>query len=347
MDQPNHNEAAAGKRAPETGSRAAASSSVELPPNLFRYVLLTSGFHQFLLVMTTVAVFLIELVPLELQRRIVNDLVKGRQYQLVVLLCTIYGVVVLAQGGAKLALNVYRGWVGELAVRDLRKRVRALVGASSAPAIDPETQGAGIAMIVAEVEPIGGFVGGSISEPILQGGVLLTMLAYMIHLDPWMASAAVVIFVPQLVFVPLLQRAIVDRTGARVQILRRLSVSVVAPALGDPARGAADDARIDRVFALDMGIFRLKFTMNFLMNLCNHLQVIAALLLGGWLVLQDQLAIGGVVAFISAVGRLNDPWGDLVNYCRDVSVTDVKFRLVATAVNQLARDRKAAAAQPG
>ena len=95
--------------------------------------------------------------------------------------------------------------------------------------------------------------------------------------------------------------------------------------------------RIDRAFALDMGIYKLKFTMNFLMNLCNHFQIIAALLLGAWWVYTGRLEIGGVVAFISGIGRLNDPWGDLVNYFRDVSVTQVKFRLLANAVNQLAQ----------
>ena len=69
-----------------------------------------------------------------------------------------------------------------------------------------------------------------------------------------------------------------------------------------------DAKRIDRVLQLNMGIFSLKFSMNFLMNICNHLQVIAALLIGGWMVHTDQLELGGVVAFISAVGRLNDPW---------------------------------------
>jgi hypothetical protein len=47
------------------------------------------------------------------------------------------------------------------------------------------------------------------------------------------------------------------------------------------------------------------------------------------------LEVGGIVAFISAIGRLNDPWGDLVNYFREVSLTNVKFRLVANAVNRL------------
>ena len=74
------------------------------------------------------------------------------------------------------------------------------------------------------------------------------------------------------------------------------------------------------------------------MNLSNHLQIIAALLLGGWWVHTERLEIGGVVAFISAIGRLNDPWGDLVNYFRDLNVTRVKFRLLADAIDQLANE---------
>jgi ABC-type bacteriocin/lantibiotic exporter with double-glycine peptidase domain len=81
-------------------------------------------------------------------------------------------------------------------------------------------------------------------------------------------------------------------------------------------RETSHSRRIDRVLQLNVGIFRIKFSMNFPMNLCNHLQVVAALLIGGWLVQTDQLSVGGAVAFISAVGRLNDPWGDLVNYLR-------------------------------
>ena len=93
--------------------------------------------------------------------------------------------------------------------------------------------------------------------------------------------------------------------------------------------------RIDRVLRLNMGIYKLKFSMNFLMNFCNHLQVVGALLIGGWMVHTDQLEVGGIVAFISPIARLNDPWGDLVNYFRDLSLTQVKYRLVADRVSQL------------
>src|ERR1700719_2510018 len=98
-----------------------------LPRNVFRYVLGTSGLHQLFLLGLTVSVFLLEVVPLELQRRIVNNLVKHRPFSWVVSLCAVYAGIVLVQGGTKLALNIYRGWVGERAKRELRRRVHTFV----------------------------------------------------------------------------------------------------------------------------------------------------------------------------------------------------------------------------
>jgi ABC-type bacteriocin/lantibiotic exporter with double-glycine peptidase domain len=243
----------------EPGRRPArASGAAEMPRNIFRYVLETSGLHQLFLLLLTVGVFLLEVVPLELQRRIVNDLVKHRDFWLVIVLCAVYAGTVLVQRGTKLVLNVYRSWVGERATRDLRRRVRVLVSSPSPASSGSEAQEVQASMIVAEVEPIGGFVGASVSEPLLQGGVLLSVLAYMIHVDLWMAGTALALFVPQLVFVPLMQSAMNRRTGARIQIIRQLSISVVEAISGHDARDQTDDGRIDRVFELNMGILRFQ-----------------------------------------------------------------------------------------
>ena len=306
---------------------------IALPSNIYRYVWEASGWHQLPLVVLTVGVFLLEVVPLELQRRIVNDAVKDRNYSLVLILCAAYLGAVLLQGGTKLVLNVYRNWVGESAVRELRRRVHALVDATSAASSTLEAEGIQASMIVSEVEPVGSFVGGSVSEPLLQVGILASVLAYMIHVDPWMAAVALLFFLPQLIFVPLMQRAMNRRTHVRVRIIRRLSISVIEGG-GDAARDQADDDRIDRVFRLNMGIFKLKFSMNFLMNLSTQLQIIGALAVGAWAVLNDQLEIGGVVAFISGIGRITDPWGDLVNYFRDANINQVKFGLLRDAIKQ-------------
>jgi ABC-type multidrug transport system fused ATPase/permease subunit len=333
---PTHSESVVESRlSPPLAGPGGAPLHGSLPPNVFRFVLETSGLHQIALVVLSIAVFLIEIAPLELQRRIVNDLVKQRDFHLVIALCAMYVGVAFAQGGIKVVLNIYRGWVGERATRDLRRRLRTLVGAVATQSDEQHIRGVGVSMILAEVEPVGGFVGASISEPLLQAGVLLSVLAYMIHLEPLVAVAGIVLILPQLVFVPLMQHAINRRTGSRVWVLRQLTASLVSPAHRPDDRSVGDDRRIERVFRLNMGIIRFRFTMNLLMNLCTHLQVVSALLIGGWFVAHDQLEIGGVVAFVSAVGRLNDPWGDLVNYFRDVSTTNLKYGLIAAAARHL------------
>jgi ABC-type bacteriocin/lantibiotic exporter with double-glycine peptidase domain len=318
-----------------------------LPQNIFRYILATSAVHQVALSLLTVMVFLLEFVPLELQRRVVNDLVKNRNFRFVIVLCAVYLAVVLTQGGIKLVVNVYRAWVGECATRDLRKRVRALIEASPDASRNSEASGVEISMIVAEVEPLGAFAGAAVSEPLLQAGVLATVIAYLIHLEPWIAFATLAIFAPQIVFVPLMQGAINRSTASRVHVLREVSAEIIEPDDRAERRIHSMDTHIARVFQLDMGIFKLKYSMNFLMNLCSHLQIIAALLVGGWFVATDRLGIGGVVAFISAIGRLNDPWGDLVNYFRDMNSAQVKFRLVADAVDGLRPPRSGAPRDAG
>ena len=314
---------------------------VALPHNIYRYVLEASGWHQLPLVALTVCVSLLEIVPLELQRRIVNDVVKDRNYRFILILCTVYLGAVLLQGGTKLILNIYRNWVGESAVRELRRRVHVLISATSAESSTIEAEGVQASMIVAEVEPVGAFVGSSVSEPLMQASILCSVAAYMIHVDLRMAAVAILFFVPQLIFVPMMQHAMNRRTRVRIRLIRRLSISVIEGG-GDAERDRADDDRIYRIFHLNMGIFKLKFSMNFLMNLSTQLQVIGALAAGAWAVLNEQLEIGGVVAFVSGIGRITDPWGDLVNYFRDANLNEVKFALLRDALSQQAAEPEAA-----
>jgi ABC-type bacteriocin/lantibiotic exporter with double-glycine peptidase domain len=316
-----------------------------LPRYFYRYIINTSWHHQIPVLALTVATFLLQVVPLELQRRVVNDAVKSRHYEAILVLCAVYVAAIVVQGGTKLAMNIYRGWIGENAKRDLRRR---LYGVLNGAAADPkaEVQGTAVSMIVAEVEPVGAFVGSAVSEPLLQIGILASVLAYIVHLDVWMAVAALALFVPQLIFVPLMQHAMNRRTGIRVWVLRQIGGGVIKPHEAGSAVNPADIARIDRVLQLNMGILNFKFTMNFLMNLCAQLQVIAALLIGGWLVLHDRIGVGAIVAFISGVKQLNDPWGDIVNYFRDASLNHVKYNLLTTAVDRFATTASATAAQP-
>jgi ABC-type bacteriocin/lantibiotic exporter with double-glycine peptidase domain len=72
--------------------------------------------------------------------------------------------------------------------------------------------------------------------------------------------------------------------------------------------------------------------MNFLMNLFYHLGLVGILLVGSWQVIRGETEIGTVVAFLSGLNRMNDPWGDLVNYFRDLTNAAVKYRLITRVI---------------
>ena len=319
-----------------TGARAPpAGSSTVVPQNLTGLIWRCGPLEQSVLLALSVAVFLVNLVPLELQRRAVNAATETGGAGPVLLLAGIYAFTAAGLGLLKLAMNVYRGRVSENAVRWLRGAILDGMLRFDRHAPRPVAPGVEVSLVLSEVEPIGSFVGISVSQPALQGGILLSTFAYLGFLDPLMAMVAFAVFSPQTIFVPLIQRAINRRVGERIAVLRALSVEIVEEP-GDATVADRDYERgIDAVFALNMGVFKLKYSMNFLMNLMHHVAVASMLGLGGWLVVQGNIEIGTVVAFISGLAQINEPWGDLVDWYRELRVTQTKYELISRAVTML------------
>ncbi|MBS0526873.1 MAG: ABC transporter ATP-binding protein [Proteobacteria bacterium] len=316
-----------------------------LPRSMLGYVLRTSGKHQLGLAPLAAGVFLLTSVPLEIQRRIVNDAIRSGATTTIVWLAVAYAGVALVEQALKLALNVYRGWVSEDAVRTLRRTLREAglhepahrdvnrEAKSEASQDDDSETGTHAAMVVSEAEPIGGFVGMAISEPLLQIGILVSVIGYMTSLEWWALALSAGFLLPQLLFVPALQHAINRRAADRVKTLRHVGGDIVA-------RGVPEEDGIQRVFELNMGIYKIKFSMNLAMNFMYHAAVAIALGVGGLLAIEHKLEVGTVVAIVAGLGKLNDPWGDLVNWGREFSVDSVKYRLFADA---LGRHREALA----
>jgi ABC-type multidrug transport system fused ATPase/permease subunit len=320
-------------------------SAGQLPRTLLAFTFRFSGWHQMALSAMSVAVFLAEAVPLELQRRIVNDAFKGGAWTAILALCLAYAGLALAQGLLKLAMNIYRARVGEKAVRSLRLTVQQL--AQDAPEEGAGVDAAGIetSMTLAEADPIGSFVGVYLSEPMLQGGILVSVFGYMAYLQPTMALVTAAVFTPQLIFVPIMQSAINRRVARRISTLREVSGGMILETSAHAPVPVHDGqrARIEEVFRLNMGVYKLKFSMNFLMNLMHHLGTAGVLAAGGWFVVNGQTEVGTVVAFLSGLSRVNDPWGDLVNWFRDLTVTATKYRLISAAVRDIDAVQRAGA----
>jgi ABC-type bacteriocin/lantibiotic exporter with double-glycine peptidase domain len=304
-------------------------SDPHLANTLVGFIVKTSARHQLCLAAITLLLCLVITLPLELQRRIVNDALQRRDLGTIGWLAVAYFVAAVAQRSIKLAMSVYRGWVGESATRHLR----AMVLGSEREGGDRDhdsRKGVDISIVLAEADPIGSFVGASVSEPLLQFGALLSLLVYMACLHPWMALIALGALAPQTLFVPIMQNAINRRAKERILTLRAVSTALNRGLRGvDTLQRQLE--RADHVFGLNMGIYKLKYFMNFLMNSSVHLSMASTLALGGYFVSIGEIDAGSVVACAAGLSRISDPWGDFIDWFRDLRVTQARYALIRAA----------------
>lgn len=312
------------KKVPDLYLRKADS----MPRRLSGFIAMMGRGHQAVLVLLSVLLFALGILPLEVQRRIVNGATYGANLNTILGLVLIYLSLVLSEGAIKLVLNIYRGWIGELAIRWLRMTV---IDAGERHSEEHASLAEGIEMsiVLAEAEPVGGVVGTSISEPILQAGILLAVGGYMIYLQPLLAFAVLAVFIPQSILVPILQGLINQRVKTKITVIRHLSEEMVDHTSANSPRHQA--ARVQRLFSTNMSIYKLKYALNFLMNLMFQLGYAGIFALGGYYVITGRIEIGTVVAFIAGLSKVSDPWGALVDWYRDLRVTQVKYELIRDA----------------
>jgi ABC-type bacteriocin/lantibiotic exporter with double-glycine peptidase domain len=308
-----------------------------MPATFLGFVWRVSAWSQLWISLLAIAVFILNTAPLEMQRRILNAAVIHGDAKLVLALAAAYAGIVLSEGLVKLLMNIYRGWVGEKAVRAMRLAASALVDAMPEQNATAGVQGVEISLILAEPEPIGAFVGVAVSELVLDVGILLSVFGYMFYMQPLLAMVCFAIFFPQLVFVPLMQRAINRRVRSRIAVLRQASVGVLLPEHHDVERALKQELRFAEIFQLNLGIVKLRYSMKFLMNLTHNFGKVIILGVGGWYVINGQAEVGMVVAFVSGLNNVRDPWGDLVNWYQDMMVTRAKYRIFSAAMGKFAR----------
>lgn len=312
------------KKVPDLYLRKADS----MPRRLSGFIAMMGRGHQAVLVLLSVLLFALGILPLEVQRRIVNGATYGANLNTILGLVLIYLTLVLSEGAIKLVLNIYRGWIGELAIRWLRMTVID-AGERHSEEHASLAEGVEMSIVLAEAEPVGGFVGTSISEPILQAGILLAVGGYMIYLQPLLALAVLAVFIPQSILVPILQGLINQRVKTKITVIRHLSEEMVDHTSTNSPRHQA--ARVQRLFSTNMSIYKLKYALNFLMNLMFQLGYAGIFALGGYYVITGRIEIGTVVAFIAGLSKVSDPWGALVDWYRDLRVTQVKYELIRDA----------------
>ncbi len=288
----------------------------------------------------------------DLPKRIVDDALGGppgprdffgvefARLDYLLVLCFIFLALVVVNGVFKYVINVYKGIVGERMLRRLRYELYHRILRFPPAHFRVVSQGQLVQMVNAEVEPLGGFIGDAYAVPAYQGGMLLTILAFMFVQNPFMGLAAIVLYPVQVAVIPPLQRQVNELGKARVRQVR-----VLAERIGESTAGVADiranDAtayerarfadELGRVFFIRFKIFRKKFFIKFLNNFLAQLAPFLFYSIGGYLVLQGELTIGAILAIVAAHEKLASPWKELLTYYQLMWDSQIKYEQV---VNQ-------------
>jgi putative ABC transport system ATP-binding protein len=305
-----------------------------MQPTIFGFIRRYSWRQQLVILLATVLSFPFLYASLDLPKQIINDAlgqpdggtIMGYQFDQVeylMVLCGIFLVLVLINGGFKYFINVYKGVVAERMLRRFRYMLYSQTMRFPLPQFRRLSQGELVQLINAEVEPLGGYVGEALATPAFQGGTLLTILTFMFIQDPVLGLAAIILYPVQIYLIPKLQRRVNELGKRRVRRMRRLAekISETAGGVRDIRTNDASQyeraifsRELGRVFEIRFDIYKLKFLIKFINNFIAQLGPFFFFSIGGYLVIQGDLTIGALVAVIGAHKDLSAPWRELLNH---------------------------------
>jgi ABC-type bacteriocin/lantibiotic exporter with double-glycine peptidase domain len=310
---------------PKTPLKIAKTGDDSPASSILGYVWRMSGWHQVVACLAAVLLTLLNLVPLELQRRIVNEVVETQDLQQLYLFGGIYVAVVLMHQAVKFSLRIYQSWLTESATVYTRSHLINLY-ADGIESEEDDTGGRTVSIVGSEVEKLGGFVGEAISQACANISMLLGVLTYMLVIEPMIALFALAVLFPQVILTPVIQRRLNDLVEIRIGYLRDLGdeISDMDKKTNEHRLSVVNDIYKNR-----MKFFVLKFFMKSLLNLLNSLGPISVLLFGGYMVMQGETQVGVIVAFLSGFDRLASPVRELIGFYRVAAQAAVQHRLIA------------------
>lgn len=246
-------------------------------------------------------------------------------------------VLVIVNGLFKYYINFYKGRLGERMLGQFRYELMDRVLRFPMSEFR-RVKGAEVAtMIRDEVEPLGGFIGDAITQPVFLLGQILTAIIFILVQNPYLGLIALTLLIVQGVVIPRLRRRQLI-LGRQRQLESRALAGVVGEIVDGVAyihtNDASDYARADlasrlvKIFGIRFELYQRKFFVKFLNNLLAQITPFLFYMVGGFLAIMGTLNIGQLVAVISAYKDLPSPVKDLIDWDQQRLDVEVKYEQI-------------------
>jgi hypothetical protein len=154
--------------------------AVQKSETLFRFSWRTSGPHQVYIGVIAIVSALLNFAPVDLQKRIVDGSIVERNPR-ALFFSAVYLAIISVQSVLKYVLLVYQGWISESVIKLSRDQLATIATHQAARARSTCGQIANV--FGAEIDSVGGFIGTSISEFVVNLSFLIVISAYMLYID--------------------------------------------------------------------------------------------------------------------------------------------------------------------
>lgn len=188
--------------------------------------------------------------------------------------------------------------------------------------------------------------------PLIYGGTLLTSLVFLFVQDVALAFAAVMMLPVQVAVLPRLQQRVNAKVRERVQITRSFNASLSHEV--DDSQRASDDVshmrhhmrQAETLECVRLEINELKSRLKSLYNYTSNLTPFFLFSIGGYLVLQERLSLGALVAALAAYREISPALRELFDFVQNWSDARARYAEVVAALRRAAPGPESAAQKP-
>jgi len=291
--------------------------------SLFSWIIPGNGKLQILLLVIIVVMVCARVVPLEMQRVIINEAVKLGKIDLLLRYCGIYLAAVIFFSLLKYLTNIIQTLITQRTTARMRKALYHHILTLPLNFFRKTQPGTVVNALTSELTMPGNFVGMAVASPVTNIMTLVAFAGYLFWLNPLLAGVSLSIY-PIIVFlVPLLQRGVNKANKKRVDAARIYSariaesISGIHEIHGNGAYRIENrkyDSLVDRLLKIRIVWSLYRFAVKTANGFFTSLGPFLVFILGGYLTIKGRLELGALVAFLSAQERLFDPWKELIEF---------------------------------